>query len=167
MFVIQSVTCFFVSQLLVTLVASTTRSDIYYLVQPLLYSPLPHQNPTHCPAWKKYNIWQLKTLSISNSVILKVFLSHKQQLPDGCRHFWSIKEYISIDDGLIVYGCRLLIYTHCFESKDLIGSSQLTPRVGVDKKACTLDSILASISKTLSCHASFAKTTSLVIPKNH
>ena len=45
------------------------------------------------------------------SVILNGFPSHKQQLPDGCRRFWSIREHLSVDDGLIVYGCRLLIPT--------------------------------------------------------
>ena len=45
------------------------------------------------------------------SVILNGFPSHKQQLPDGCRHFWSIREHLSVDDGLTVYGCRLLIPT--------------------------------------------------------
>lgn len=45
------------------------------------------------------------------SVILNGFPQHKQQLPDNCRRFWSVREHLSVDDGLIVYGCRLLIPT--------------------------------------------------------
>ena len=34
------------------------------------------------------------------------FPEHRSQLPDGCRKFWGVR---SLDDGFIVYGCRLFI----------------------------------------------------------
>ena len=37
------------------------------------------------------------------------FPDHRSQLPESCRCFWSAREHLSVDDGLIVYGCRLLI----------------------------------------------------------
>ena len=45
------------------------------------------------------------------SVILNGFPDHRQQLPDNCRRFWNVREHLSVDDGLIIYGCRLLIPT--------------------------------------------------------
>ena len=43
------------------------------------------------------------------STILNGFPTHRHQLPTTCKRFWGVKEHLSIDDGLIVYGCRLLI----------------------------------------------------------
>ena len=37
------------------------------------------------------------------AVILNGFPDHRQQLPDSCRRFWSVREHLSVDDGLIVY----------------------------------------------------------------
>ena len=37
------------------------------------------------------------------------FPDHRSQLPESFRCFWSAREHLSVDDGLIVYGCRLLI----------------------------------------------------------
>ena len=45
------------------------------------------------------------------TVILNGFPSHRQQLPEACRRFWNVREHLSVDDGLIVHGCRLLIPT--------------------------------------------------------
>ena len=45
------------------------------------------------------------------TVILNGFPSHRQQLPEACRRFWNVREHLSVDDGSIVYGCRLLIPT--------------------------------------------------------
>ena len=42
-----------------------------------------------------------------HSIILNGFPAH--QLLETCKQFWAIKEHLSIDDGLIVYGCQLLI----------------------------------------------------------
>ena len=45
------------------------------------------------------------------SSIIEGFPNHKSSLPDSLKLFWSIKDQLSIDDNLIVYGCRLLIPT--------------------------------------------------------
>lgn len=37
------------------------------------------------------------------------FPDHRSQLPDNCKGFWGVRSMLSVDDGLIVYGCRLLI----------------------------------------------------------
>ena len=37
------------------------------------------------------------------------FPEHQSQLPDGCRKFWGVHNQLSLDDGLIVYGCSLFI----------------------------------------------------------
>ena len=44
-----------------------------------------------------------------HSIILNGFPAHHHQLPETCKQFWAIKEHLSIDDVLIVYGCWLLI----------------------------------------------------------
>ena len=44
-----------------------------------------------------------------HSIILNGFPAHRHQLPETCKLFWAVKEHLSIDDGLIVHGCRLLI----------------------------------------------------------
>ena len=44
-------------------------------------------------------------------VIAEGFPSIKASLPDSLKRFWSIKDHLSIDDDLIVYGCHLLIPT--------------------------------------------------------
>jgi len=42
-------------------------------------------------------------------IITHGFPDHRSQLPEACRRFWNVREHLTIDDGLIVYGCRLLI----------------------------------------------------------
>ena len=42
-------------------------------------------------------------------VILKGFPSQKSSLPDQLKTFWSVKDNLSVDDDLIVHGCRLFI----------------------------------------------------------
>ena len=37
------------------------------------------------------------------------FPEHRKQLPDECRRYWNIRTHLTMDDDLIVYGCRLLI----------------------------------------------------------
>ena len=44
-------------------------------------------------------------------IILNGFPDHRHQLPESCRRFWNVREHLSIDEGLIVHGCRLLIPT--------------------------------------------------------
>ncbi len=41
--------------------------------------------------------------------IQKGFPSYRSQLPDLCRRYWNVRSQLTIDDGLIVFGCRLLI----------------------------------------------------------
>ena len=43
------------------------------------------------------------------SIILNGFPAHCHQLLETYKQFWAIKEHLSIHDGLIVYGCQLLI----------------------------------------------------------
>ena len=43
--------------------------------------------------------------------ILDGFPDHRSQLPDECRRYWRIRDQLTVDDGLIVYGCRLIIPT--------------------------------------------------------
>ena len=37
------------------------------------------------------------------------FPDHRRNLPADCRRYWHIRAQLSVDDDLIVYGCRLLI----------------------------------------------------------
>ena len=41
--------------------------------------------------------------------ILSGFPNQKLSLPDHLKVFWSVKDNLSVEDDLIVYGCRLLI----------------------------------------------------------
>ena len=41
--------------------------------------------------------------------IMDGFPDYHDQLPDECRRYWNVRDRLSVDDGLIVYGCRLLI----------------------------------------------------------
>ena len=43
------------------------------------------------------------------TIILQGFPAHHHQLTEPCRRYWNIREHLSLDDDLIVYGCRLLI----------------------------------------------------------
>ena len=43
------------------------------------------------------------------SIILNGFPAHRHQLPETCKRFWGVKEHLSIDNGLIIYSCHLLI----------------------------------------------------------
>ena len=41
--------------------------------------------------------------------IINGFPNQHKQLPDSCRPYWSIHTHLSVEDNLIVYGCRLLV----------------------------------------------------------
>ena len=41
--------------------------------------------------------------------ILNGFPDHRSQLPDPCKRYWIARDHLTIDDDLIVHGCRLLI----------------------------------------------------------
>ena len=43
------------------------------------------------------------------STILNGFPAHRHQLSETCKRYWTVKEHLSVDDVLIVYGCCLLI----------------------------------------------------------
>jgi hypothetical protein len=42
-------------------------------------------------------------------IILEGFPKHRGELPESSRRYWSVRQHLSIDDDLIVCGCRLLI----------------------------------------------------------
>ena len=37
------------------------------------------------------------------------FPAQRRQLPDQCRRYWNVRNQLTVEDGLIVFGCRLLI----------------------------------------------------------
>ena len=39
------------------------------------------------------------------------FPDHRSQLPEQCRAYWRARDQLSIDDDLVVYGCRLVVPT--------------------------------------------------------
>ena len=41
--------------------------------------------------------------------ILNGFPSHRSQLPETCKRYWNVRDHLTLDDNLIVHGCRLLI----------------------------------------------------------
>ena len=41
--------------------------------------------------------------------IINGFLEHRHQLPEQCKSYWNIHSDLSLDDGLIVYGCCLVV----------------------------------------------------------
>jgi len=42
-------------------------------------------------------------------VILQGFPDHKSQLPDSCRRYWQVRHHLTVEEDLIVHGCRLVI----------------------------------------------------------
>ena len=44
-------------------------------------------------------------------LVLNGFPDHRSQVHQSCRCYWNAREHLSIDDNLIVHGCRLLIPT--------------------------------------------------------
>ena len=44
-------------------------------------------------------------------VVVTGFPSMKSLLPESLKKFWSIKDNLSLDDDLLVYGCRLFVLT--------------------------------------------------------
>ena len=62
------------------------------------------------------------------SVILNGFPDHRKQLPEVCKRYWSIREHLTVDEDLIVYGCRLLIPSE-MRQKMLAGHHRCFPSV--------------------------------------
>ncbi len=52
----------------------------------------------------KYDVFQSLKHVISNG-----FPNQRGQMPHPLKFFWGVKDNLTIDDDLIVYGCRLLI----------------------------------------------------------
>ena len=50
--------------------------------------------------------WQLL-----QKAIIQGFPDHRHQLPEECRRYWNTRHQLTIDDGLIVYSCCLVIPT--------------------------------------------------------
>ena len=59
----------------------------------------------------RHHAEQDQAYQVLKLVIKEGFPSTKASLPDTLKRFWSIKDHLSIDDDLIVYGCCLLIPT--------------------------------------------------------
>ena len=55
------------------------------------------------------NAEQDEQYQLLQNFIINGFPRHRRQLPEQCRRYWNIHRHLSLDDGLIVYGCRLLI----------------------------------------------------------
>ncbi len=60
----------------------------------------------------------LKNISSNDEVyrtlkhyIIDGFPNYRQELPESCRPYWGIRTHLSVEDDLILYGCRLLIPT--------------------------------------------------------
>ena len=43
--------------------------------------------------------------------IITGFPEHQHQLLEQCGGYWNIRSHLALDDGLIVYGCRLVVST--------------------------------------------------------
>ena len=41
--------------------------------------------------------------------IMEGFPDHRHMLPEGAKPFWQVRQHLSVEDELIVYGCRLVI----------------------------------------------------------
>ena len=42
-------------------------------------------------------------------LILDGFPNHRSEMPETCKPYWNARHHLTIDDNLIVHGCRLLI----------------------------------------------------------
>ena len=52
---------------------------------------------------------QVEEYQLLRTFILNGFPRHRKQLPESCRRYCNIHQQLTVDDDLIVYGCRLLI----------------------------------------------------------
>ena len=57
----------------------------------------------------RHHAMQDQTYQTLKTIITEGFPNQKCSLPDSVKRFWSVKDHLSIDDDLIVYGCRLLV----------------------------------------------------------
>ena len=42
-------------------------------------------------------------------IILKGFPEHRSLLPESCKKYWQARNHLTLDEELIVHGCRLMI----------------------------------------------------------
>ena len=49
------------------------------------------------------------TLQLLTGVIRDGFPEHRQELPETLRAYWPIRESLTVDGDLVLYGCRLVI----------------------------------------------------------
>ena len=68
-------------------------------------SPSPHLDTLRKAAQEDNEYQKLR------HIILNGFPDHRSQLPDPCKCYWNVREHLTLDDDLIVNGCRLLIPT--------------------------------------------------------
>ena len=66
--------------------------------------------------------------------IIDRFPDCRHQLPESCRWYWNVREHLSVDDGLIVYGCCLIIPSAM--RQEVFTPLWLTP--GVKQQACLM-----------------------------
>jgi len=64
------------------------------------------------------HLWDLRRCAANDeeyqqllNTILSGFPDHRSQLPEPIQHYWHVREHLTVDDNLIVHGCRLLIPT--------------------------------------------------------
>ena len=101
--------------------------------------------------------------------ILSGFPNQKSSLPEHLKVFWSVKDNLSVEDDLIVYGCRLLIpstlratmLSRLHEAHQGISRSQARARLTIYWPG--IDQEIENLSKA----ADFAKTTYHLIAKSH
>jgi len=41
--------------------------------------------------------------------ILEGFPAHRGELPETCKRYWQVRHNLTVEEGLVVYGCQLLI----------------------------------------------------------
>ena len=65
-----------------------------------------HEDNLHIQEVKQHIDSEYKSLK---ELIMSGFPNNRDQVPESLRKFWKIKEHLSVDQELIVYGCRLFI----------------------------------------------------------
>ena len=58
-----------------------------------------------------YKAAEDKEYQMLKRFILNRFPTHRHRLPEPCRKYWNVRQHLTLDDNLIVNGCRLLIPT--------------------------------------------------------
>ena len=90
------------------------------------------------------------------------FPDHRAQLPDECRRYWNVRDRLSVDDGLIVYWCRLLIPAamHREVLSNLHDSHQGSVRTKERARLVYWPGLDNDLDNMLSSHVSNARITS-------